>query len=212
MPASGWTLSPAVTHIFLTHTLEQKSPLFILRCMRSFCDTEHNPFFIILTGFKGMWLFQCDFPIVFVFVLLSSFVSLAFSMTSLWLSVQELLIRIFTDITPWRSFGRIIPVPWSFPFPCYQLLLLLLHLTLWVPLLLCLPHLETSSVLSEVKCRKKRGDLLYSPHLQHQLSNEMKPPGTIGKTRDEPNSSLLCSCNSRCKVLSTAAFYLGLTS
>lgn len=45
MPASGWTLSPAVTHIFLTHTLEQKSPLFILRCMRSFCDTEHNPFF-----------------------------------------------------------------------------------------------------------------------------------------------------------------------
>lgn len=61
MAASGRLLGPGVTHTFLTHTTEQKSPFFILRCMRSFCATEHNPFFIILTGFKGMWLFLCDF-------------------------------------------------------------------------------------------------------------------------------------------------------
>lgn len=131
MPASGWTLSPAVTHVFLTHTLEQKSPLFILRCMRSFSDTEHNPFFIILTGFKGMWLFQCDFPIVFVFMLLSGFVSLAFSMTSLWLSVQELLIQIFywhhSPKKFWKNhpcslklFLCTLPVPFA-PFPPYYM-------------------------------------------------------------------------------------------
>lgn len=53
MAASGRCLGPGVTHTFLTHTVEP-------RCMRSFCVTEHNPFFVILTGFKGMWLFLCD--------------------------------------------------------------------------------------------------------------------------------------------------------
>lgn len=56
-----WQASQFRSDSHLSNTIEKKSPFFILRCMRSFCATEYNPFFIILTSFKGMWLFLCVF-------------------------------------------------------------------------------------------------------------------------------------------------------
>lgn len=198
MAASGWCLSPGVTHTFL-NTLKQKPPFFIPKCMRSFCAAEHNPFFIVLTSFKGMCLFLCDFPMLFAFMLLSSTVH-GLTPTS---NARNYSQKYFIEITLLRSFGRIIPVPFayslfscSFPTSNFQL---------------CLPSLETSTMKSNLKY-KKRGTC--ASLLTFAASNLVKQSQEEPWVRPGLIQTPLCCVNAilGTGLYPTAAFYLGLTS
>lgn len=190
MPASGWTLSPAVTHIFLTHTLEQKSPLFILRCMRSFCDTEHNPFFIILTGFKGMWLFQCDFPIVFVFVLLSSFVSLAFSMTSLDFLYKSYSYEYLLTSLPEEVLEESSLFPEVFPFHVTSCFCSFCTLLYGYPFC-CVCLIWKLPMCYQRWNAERRGEICYIPHIC-SISSQMKWSHQAPFVRAGMNQTPLC--------------------
>lgn len=171
MVASGCCLSPGVTHIFL-NTLEQKSLFFIPKCMRSFCATEHNPFFIVLTSFKGMCLFLWDFSNALCIhaALQLRITSTAHDLTPTF-NARNYSRKYFTEITLLRSFGRIIPVPFTY----YPFLFLLPNQ--------CLPAVSALSgnfhrdLKPEIQ--KEEGHLLNFLHLQHQLlwNKAKKHPG-----------------------------------
>lgn len=139
-------------------------------------------------------------------MLLSSFVSSAYSMTSRRLSVQDFLTEIFCwDHSPekfWKNHPcslSTLPVPLA-PSPPYCT----------GTFQLCLPCLETSTMIPNLKCRKRSRRLLHFLHLQHQLSNETKPPGT----RPELNQTPFSCANAipGAGLCPAAASYLGLTS
>ena len=172
MAASDRCLSPGETHTFLTHTIEKKSPFFIPRCMRSFCSTDHNPFFIILTGFKGMWLFLCEFSSS-----LCIHAALQCCITSMLHDFTLTFCSRLTEVFYWdhspEKFWKnhpcsppVIPVPLAPSLPCGT-----------DTCQLCLPCLETSTI-TNLKCRMRRGggicfiSFIYSINSQTKQSHQ----------------------------------------
>lgn len=103
-------LSPRVTHTFLTDTIEQKSPFFIPRCMRSFCAKSLILFYyfdrlqrykVIPVWFSQLSLYSCCSPA-------------SYHQYPPWFHSDflcETCWNILTEMTLQRSFGRIIPIP-----------------------------------------------------------------------------------------------------